>query len=39
VRNLSRWQSGKHLLAEPPTFTYAEMTQFVTRPDRAGGNV
>jgi hypothetical protein len=31
LRNVQRWQSCRHLLAQPPTFTYAEMTQFVTR--------
>jgi hypothetical protein len=31
LRNADRWQRGRHLLAEPPTFTYAEMTQFIAR--------
>jgi hypothetical protein len=35
VRNISSWRSGQHLLAEAPTFTYAEMTQFVAADLRA----
>ncbi|HTZ36935.1 MAG TPA: hypothetical protein VMB84_12970 [Stellaceae bacterium] len=30
-RNLARWRVGRHLLAEEPRFSYAELTQFVAR--------